>query len=105
MCINHIGSHFSILWIVRVNREVRTQTGNLRLTRKGRFYIASYDEWYNEEGEQMVGLLGKESVLNATKKEVRISILKMLFLILLCRPITVSSYEVLSFFDGTLLKY
>lgn len=53
----------------------------------------------------MIGLLGKESVLNARRREMKISIPKMAILTLLCRPITVNSYEVLSFFDSTLLKY
>lgn len=100
-----LGLIFSILWIVRVNKGVKTQTGYLKLSRKGCFYITKYDEWYNEEGEQVIGLLGKESVLNATKREVKISLWKMMFLILLCRPISVDSYEVLSFFDSTFLKY
>lgn len=99
-----LGLIYSILWIVRINKGIKTKAGQLKLSRKGRFYTAVYDEWYDEEGERVIGLLGKESVLNAKKREIKISILKMAILILLCRPITVSSYEVLSFFDSTLLK-
>lgn len=67
--------------------------------------MVDYNEYINEDGEKKTLPIGKGSELNMVKKTHSIHCFELLLMFMLCLPIKVHSYSLLSSYDASKTKY